>query len=203
MPARLTESIRAAVAAEVGVMGVAPRFRLVETERDWISVWLMPFAVGGVASILLAVSMLWFILNSVSSNFQAVRLDAAPRNDDSPAFVVGTIPTPGEYASSRMDVAYESPSINPRGSLVELTRLLVADDIRDDEVVVVADVFENGSAQIAEVVEPPRDKRAVRELERAFQSDLAFSPFVPAGMDQRSDRVRVVFRIQSVSVYSH
>ena len=73
--------------------------------------------------------------------------------------------------------------------------------MRDDEVTVVADVFGNGLAQIAEVVEPSRDERAVEELERALQSDPSYAPFVPANMDQRSsETIRVVLKIQSVNV---
>jgi hypothetical protein len=71
----------------------------------------------------------------------------------------------------------------------------------DDEVVVVADVFSNGLAQIAEVVEPSRDRRAIEELEKALQSDPSLAPFVPADLDQRSTgTVRVIFKIQSVNV---
>ena len=202
MPVSLLDSIKVAVAMEIGGSAASPQFRLVETKRDWVTVWLMPFSVGGIASVLLAFSMLWFILNSVTPNLLADDFSRANRTPDSPVMVAGGSPTPGEYATSRADVASESPSVNPQGSLVELTRLLVSNEIRDDEVVVVADVFENGSAHIAEVIEPPRNQRAAKELERAFHSDLAYAPFVPAGMDQRSDRVRVVFRIQSVSVYA-
>ena len=202
VPVSLLDTIKAAVAMEIGGTAASPQFRLVETKRDWMTVWLLPFSVGGIASVLLAFSMLWFILNSVTPNLLAEDFNRTNKTNDVPVIVAGGNPSPGEYANSRADVAYESPSVNPRGSLVELTKLLVSNEIRDDEVVVVADVFENGSAHIAEVVEPPRNQKAAEELERAFHSDLAYAPFVPAGMDQRSDRVRVVFRIQSVSVYA-
>jgi hypothetical protein len=72
--------------------------------------------------------------------------------------------------------------------------------MRDDEVVVVADVFGDGLASIAEVVEPSRDKKAVDELQKALQTDPSYAPFVPAEMDQRSNTVRVVLRLQSVNV---
>ena len=48
--------------------------------------------------------------------------------------------SPSSYARSRTDVSGESPSINPQGALVALTRSLVRGEMRDDEVVVVADV---------------------------------------------------------------
>jgi hypothetical protein len=72
--------------------------------------------------------------------------------------------------------------------------------MRDDEVVVVADVFGNGLAQIAEVVEPSHDQRAVEQLQQALQSDPAFAPFVPATLDQRSNSIRVILKIQNVNV---
>jgi hypothetical protein len=108
--------------------------------------------------------------------------------------------TPDEYARTRMSVAGESPSVNPRGALVALTKSLVRGEMRDDEVVVVADVFGNGLARIAQVVEPSHDERAVRELQKALQSDPNYAPFVPANMDGRSETMRVVLRIQNVDV---
>jgi hypothetical protein len=99
-----------------------------------------------------------------------------------------------------MAVAGESPSVNPQGALVALTRSLVRGEMKDDEVTVVADVFGNGLAHIAEVVEPSHDRNAVAELQKALQSDPAFAPFVSADLDQRSDPVRVVLKIQNVNV---
>jgi hypothetical protein len=84
--------------------------------------------------------------------------------------------------------------------LIALTKALVRGGMKDDEVVVVADVFGNGLAQIAEVVEPSRDRRAVGELEKALDSDPAFAPFVPANMENRPDSVRVILKFQSVNV---
>jgi hypothetical protein len=72
--------------------------------------------------------------------------------------------------------------------------------MKDDEVVVVADILSNGMARIAEVVEPSNKDRAVNELERALDSDPANAPFVPAILDNRSDNVRVVLKFQTVNV---
>jgi hypothetical protein len=108
--------------------------------------------------------------------------------------------SPGDYANSRYGFTRESPSLNPQGALVAFTKSLVRGEMRDDEVVVVADVFGDGLANVAEIVEPSRDKRAVDELQKALQTDPAYAPFVPAEMDQRSETVRVVLRIQSVNV---
>ena len=140
--------------------------------------------------------MLWAILGSIAANMGAGRSAV----DEMSAAAFSERDLADRYADSRIAIAGESPSVNPSGSLVDLARILVSDDIKDDEVVVVADVFGNGTARIAQVVEPPRNARAARELDRAFHSDLAYAPFVPAGMDQRSNSVRVVFRMQSVIV---
>ncbi|MBA4183932.1 MAG: hypothetical protein H0X49_07955 [Acidobacteria bacterium] len=75
--------------------------------------------------------------------------------------------------------------------------------MKDDEVVVVADVFGDGLAQIAEVVEPSSDRRAVRELEKALKNDPNFAPFVPANYDKRSDTVRVILKINRVDIQTH
>jgi hypothetical protein len=104
------------------------------------------------------------------------------------------------YASTRKDISNESPSINPEGALVALTNSLAEGDLKEGEVVVVADVFGNGLAKIDEVVEPSRDRRAVVELDRALRSDPAYAPFVPADLDQRPDSVKVILKIQSVNV---
>jgi hypothetical protein len=69
--------------------------------------------------------------------------------------------------------------------------------------VVVADVYSDGLAQIAEVVQPPRDKRVVGELEKALDSsNTNRTAFVPASMEERPESVRVVLKIRSVDVYA-
>jgi hypothetical protein len=121
---------------------------------------------------------------------------------DRPVYLARTdLDSPAAYADTRRGVAGESPSINPRGALVALTKSLVRGEMHDDEVTVVADVFSDGLAQIAEVVEPSRDRRAISELQKALESDPAFAPFVPANVDRRSDTpIRVVLKIQNVNV---
>ncbi len=63
--------------------------------------------------------------------------------------------------------------------------------------VVVADVFSNGSASLAEVVQAPRDRRMLDDFESALRRDAAF---VPASLDRRPDTMRVVFTVQKVDV---
>jgi hypothetical protein len=63
--------------------------------------------------------------------------------------------------------------------------------------VVVADVFSNGSASLAGVVQPPRDRQMLTDFESALRQDAAF---VPASFDRRPDTMRVVFTVQKVDV---
>jgi len=50
---------------------------------------------------------------------------------------------------------------------------------------------------LAEVVEPPRNPRALRELEDALRKGPAF---VPATLDRRPQTMRVVFVLQKMNV---
>ena len=62
---------------------------------------------------------------------------------------------------------------------------------------VVADVFSNGNASLADVVQAPRDRRMLADFESALRRDAAF---VPASLDRRPDTMRVVFSVQKVDV---
>jgi hypothetical protein len=63
--------------------------------------------------------------------------------------------------------------------------------------VVVTNVFSNGSASLAGVVQPPRDKQMLDDFETALRQSAAF---VPASLDRRPDTMRVVFTVQKVGV---
>ena len=178
----------------------SPTFQLIGAKGSWLDRWLMPLAAGGVASVVAGITMLWLVLMSPPADLEVASLKKA----QGPSVMVArSIQDPSEYAGSRLGFSAESPSVNPQGALVALTRSLVRGEMQDDEVVVVADVFRNGMASIAEVVEPSRDRKAVEELQKALQSDPAFAPFVPADFDRRSDTVRVVLKIQSINVYTN
>ena len=63
--------------------------------------------------------------------------------------------------------------------------------------VIVADVFLNGSASLANVMHAPRDRRMLQDFEQALRKNAAF---VPAAMDRRPETMRVVFSVQRVDV---
>jgi len=196
----IVNSIRAAVADRLAAPSGYPTFQLIDRRRSWKEIWLVPSTAAAMASLTIGLTLLSFMLTS--SPVPLSEFQASSRQTNIPVFLPSNPDmSPGEYASTRVAIAGESPSINPRGALVALTKSLVRGEMHDDEVTVVADVFSNGLAQIAEVVEPSRDQRAVEELERALQSDPSFAPFVSSNIDQRSsDTIRVVLKIQSVNV---
>jgi hypothetical protein len=63
--------------------------------------------------------------------------------------------------------------------------------------IVVADVFSNGAASLADVVQAPRDRQMLADFEVALRQSAAF---VPASLDRRPDTMRVVFTVQKVDV---
>lgn len=169
--------------------------------------WIASYSIGACASVVFGLAFFWLIfLANTNAGRRSANAFAGSR---APVSVADPVPgldsarivlSPKDFADTRSDIASVSPSVNPQGSLIELTRSLVNNDIRNDEMVVVADVYGNGSAQIAEVVEPSRNQNAVPELARALDYEAVNAPFVPATFDQRSDTIRVVLKIQSVDV---
>jgi hypothetical protein len=204
MPAGVLEATRSSAARENGGYKVeAGMFTFVPAPTKF-RLWLASYSVAVCASLFLGSSLMWIL---ASNQFSPDRATSETSRDTSSRVLLA--PSGGDtadrqsardFARSRSQVASESPSVNPGGSLVELTNALMNGELRDDEVVVVADVYENGSARIAEVVEPSRDSNAVKELAKAFDRDTVYSPFVPASFDQRSETVRVILKIQSVDV---
>ena len=182
-------------------------FQTVGDRRRWVDVWLMPFAVGSLTTLVMGFTLLWVIISNEirpMSDQNANRASVSNTTILYPASAGHRFETdlsPFEYASSRSDFSHESPSINPRGSLIALTSDLAREIGGDEELTVIADVYGNGSASITEVVEPSSDLQAVNQLQRALDSNSA-SAFVPASFDQRSEPMRVVLKIQNVSVHT-
>lgn len=207
MPVSLLSSIRDCIAIQLAAAGSGPNFRLIDDRRSWLSVWLMPSMAGSFASIIFGIFLIWAIVATAPK--PDLFHNASNQIDLSPAAVLSARRlsgpdildlSPAEYASNRLAVSRYSPSINPQGALVALTRSVVDGDVRDDELVVVADVFSNGLARVTQVVEPSADSRSIMRIRDALESDPAFAPFVPASLDRRSDTTRVILRIQNVNV---
>lgn len=167
--------------------------------RQWIEMRLMPYSVGVVASLVIGIT---FLTALMSGRLLEGGTDLSNRGDTLVAssrdpFLGSNYMSvsPMEIASSRMAFSHESPSVNPQGAVVALAKSLVRGNMKDEEVVVVADVFGDGLAQISEVVESPKDGRAVSELQRAFRADSGSAPFVPAVLENRPENMRIVLKL--------
>ena len=207
VPADLLYSVRSAVRDEI----VSPRRNFLNLSNEW-SEWLqfrlMPYAVGTAVSLFMTISFV-ISLDSTRESTEKV-IETARVNSNRSIATIQTAPTAPDYqltisneelAALRTPVSGESPSLNTKGTLLSVTKSLVSNKIKEDDVTFVADVFSNGLAQITEVVEAPRSRESMEELSNALQNDPNYAPFVPAELDRRSDVVRVVFRIQRVDVF--
>ncbi len=183
-----------------------------EDFRRWLQMRLMPYTVGTAASLVIGFTLLWMLLSNANNarEFELAKITPNSKtttmltNSNSQFSTNDFELSAADFAAARISVSGNSPSVNPQGALIALTKSIMRGKMKDDEVVVVADVFGDGLAQIAEVVEPSKDINAVRELEKALKTNPDYAPpFVPANLDQRSNTVRVVLRIQKVNVDTH
>jgi len=161
---------------------------------------MMPTMAGTAASVIIGLALLAVILIPSDVPVVTINTDRNSVNDD--PLLLASVPelTPFQYARSRSNISEESPSVNPSGTLVSLTNSLENDHLDSDEVVVVADVYQNGAARVTNVVESSKNRSTMARLMRALDGDRTSPPFVPARLDNRSDLVRVVLKFQSVNV---
>ena len=200
-PSGLADSITAALAIEFAARRLQPRLTFGLRLSHWLQPRLMPYTVGSLASVVLFVTM----FAALRPHFVALREAVFVSNRivflDTPGYALD-LNEPVNYAASRAPFAEQSPSLNPRGALAALTQSYVhpqhPGSYEDaDDMVVVADVFSNGSASLAGVVQAPRDRQMLADFESALRRDAAF---VPASFDRRPDTMRVVFSVQKVDV---
>ncbi|MBA2494000.1 MAG: zf-HC2 domain-containing protein [Acidobacteria bacterium] len=183
-----------------------------EDFRRWLQMRLMPYSVGVATALFLGFTLLWTLLSAANNppEFELAKVEPMSKTTVMLTNTNSELPSnefelsAADFAAARILVSGDSPSVNPNGALIALTKSIVRGKMEDDEVVVVADVFGDGLAQIAEVVEPSKDRNAVSELEKALNTNSDYAPpFVTANLDQRSNIVRVVLRIQRVNVDTH
>ncbi|HKR60394.1 MAG TPA: zf-HC2 domain-containing protein [Pyrinomonadaceae bacterium] len=201
-PADLATTISNALMIEAAARRQAPHVSVAQKISRFLEPRLFPYSVGSMASLILFVSM--FV--ALRPHFIALHEAAA---QDTGVFVIPGRPgqditqpvTSENFAASRAPFAAQSPSLNPKGALAMLTQSYANPHPNDlqysDDMIVVADVFSNGSASLAGVVNAPRNRRMLNEFEVALRQDAAF---VPASMDRRPDTMRVVFTVQKVDV---
>lgn len=207
-PADLAASISARLAIEAAARQRQPQLPLSLKLLHWLRPRLMPYTVGSFVSVLLFFAM----FNALRPHLRALReAEVANREAEQASLRVIYLSNPAEelditqpvsadvYAASRAPFTIQSPSLNPGGALAALTQSHFhghpKDD--DDDMVVVTDVFSNGSASLAGVVHAPRDHRMLEDFQAALRADPAF---VPASYDNRPQTMRVVFVIQKVDV---
>jgi len=202
MPKNLLDSVKTSMRAELAPAPAEPKKSYFSKGfGEFLQMRVMPLTVGTAASLFLGFSLLWILLSTANrqmsgDNFASGGTLLAPARHvphrDETALI--------DFVSQRGLVSSESPSINPQGALMAMTKSLVSGKLKEDEVVVVADIDSNGLAEIEEIVQPLDDETTVYELEKAMQKDTIDAPFVPAFLDRRADSVRVVLKIQRVDI---
>ena len=201
-PSDLAATISDALAIEAAARRQEPTPSLTQQIVRFIEPRLMPYSIGSFASVL----MFFLMFTALRPHFVALREAALQRDgvfvitaDD--GFDLYQPITPEGFAASRGAVTVESPTLNPVGALAALTTSYAHPRARTngdaDDMIVVTNVFSNGSASLVDVVQAPRDKRMLDEFETALRQDAAF---VPASLDRRPDTMRVVFAVQKVDV---
>ena len=201
-PADLAAGISNALTIEAAARRQQANPSLGERARRFIKPWVMPYSAGSFASLL----MFFLMFTALRPHFVALREAAASQRSgvilvEAGGYDLYQPVTPEGFAASRAPFGVESPSLRPGGALATLTISYArprANSRSDaDDMIVVANVFSNGAASLADVVQPPRDKRMLDEFESALRQDAAF---VPASVDRRPDTMRVVFTMQKVDV---
>jgi hypothetical protein len=208
-PPDLATAISVRLGIEAAAQQRAPKLPVGERVARWVRPRLMPYTVGSFASILLFFAM----FNALRPHIRALREAAVAHaeaeqaslrviylSDEASYYPDITKPVPPDvYAAARAPYAIESPSLNPSGALAALTngRWHGHSKDDDDDMVVVTDVFSNGSASLAGVVQAPRDPRMLDDFQSALRKDAAF---VPASFDRRPETIRVIFVIQKIDV---
>ncbi|HSP61409.1 MAG TPA: hypothetical protein VLQ90_00345, partial [Pyrinomonadaceae bacterium] len=207
VPAVLVPAINHALVAEAAAREVRSHV----TFADVISELLWPrvtrYAFSSVASLLLFASVFLALRPQLIALNEGVRaFDAAMTMsnsiDPSARYDINRPISPESYSALRAPFNAESPSLNPSGALASLGRSSVntpggrrgdADDM-----MVVADVFSNGAASLADVMRAPRDRRMLEDFQKALRQDAAF---VPAELDRRPGTMRVVYSVHRVDVH--
>ena len=198
VPEDLASSISQALAIEAGALAREPVLPWTTQLANWLQPRLIPYAFSSFASVVLFLSMFVGLRPHLVALREAQRANEV--SNASPVIFDIYQPISSEsYAALRAPYAVESPSLDPGGALAALTHLShIQDDGRNpDDMVVVADVYSNGSASLASVMNPPRDPRMLADFQDALRKNAAF---VPASLDGRPDTMRVVFTVQKVDV---
>jgi hypothetical protein len=208
-PIDLVATITDSLAIEAGARQRQPQLTFKEMFARWLKPRLMPYTVGSLASLLLFIGLATALRPSMMalrdwSNASRLaegttyRVFTARFGEDIGYTITEPI-TAENIAAGRAPYGAISPSLNPRGALAGLTwsPLHPNDRVNDDNMVVVTDVFSDGQASLASIVQAPHDPRMLDDFQNALRKDPAF---VPASFDRRPQTMRVVFVVQKVAV---
>ncbi|HEX8068963.1 MAG TPA: zf-HC2 domain-containing protein [Pyrinomonadaceae bacterium] len=186
-PADLLPTISGALMIE----RAARRQQPPQTPWAWLANWVrprvMPYTVGAFVSLLL------FLAVSSALRPHVGMLREMARENSMEEIQMVVVGVPGQPNDLRGLV----PSLNPNGALAKLVRSPAEGAADDDDMVLAADVFSNGDAALAEIVQPPRNRHMLYEVEAAFRQAPAF---LPAARDRRPGTVRVVLSLSKVNV---
>jgi anti-sigma factor RsiW len=213
-PADLIPAINSALASKAAERRARRDATTMDAFNDWALKWLQPrpmrYAFSSLASIIIFTAVFaalrphMIALREATVAFEQVQITTVPDDLSVAGYDIYDITKPissESYAALRTPYNTESPSLNPGGALAMLSwepRELHESARGQDDMMIVADVFTNGSASLANVMQAPRDRRMLQDFERALRQDAAF---VPASVDRRAETMRVVFSIQRVDVH--
>jgi hypothetical protein len=205
----MVPAINAALATKAAELRARRNAATIDRVNDWALRWLQPrpmrYAFSSFASIIIFTAVFaamrphMIALREATLAFDQVQLSTISDDPMSAAYDITKPISPESYAALRTPYNSESPSLNPGGALAMLSWQPHPshDSGPQDDLVIVADVFTDGSASLANVVQAPRDRRMLQDVENALRQDAAF---VPASLDRRPQSMRVVFSVQRVDV---
>lgn len=190
VPSDLVTSINELLLIERAARRQQPTGSLSARLLRWLEPRLMPYTVGALASLILFIG----VVNALRPQFRVLRELTIAARVAADETLDNSLFEGGGY-----DVTKPVLTINPNGALAALiqTPSSGGDDDADD-MVIYADVFSNGSASLAGVVQPPRNPRLLDEVQEAFRRTPAF---VPASLDRRPPTLRVVISVSKVNVH--
>ncbi|HEY0097407.1 MAG TPA: zf-HC2 domain-containing protein [Pyrinomonadaceae bacterium] len=190
VPHNLAGSINELLLIERAARRQQPTGSLPTRFMRWLEPRLMPYTVGALASMILFVG----VVNALRPQFRVLRELAIATRQASEESLDTSL-----FEGEGYDVTKPVPTINPNGALAALIRTPSSSDDDDaDDMVIYADVFSNGSASLAGVVQAPRNPQMLDEVQEALRRTPAF---VPAYRDGRPQTMRVVFSVSKVNVH--
>jgi hypothetical protein len=212
-PPELVPAINAALATKAAEVRAHRNATTLDLINDWALRWLHPrpmrYTFSSLASIVIFTAVFaalrphMIALREASVALEQVQITTVPEDDPRLAEYDITKPiSPESYAALRIPFNTESPSLNPAGALATLSweprESNYRGGERQNDMMIVADVFTNGAASLANVVQAPRDRRMLQDVANALRQDAAF---VPASLDRRPETMRVIFSVQRVDVH--